>query len=78
MKNGVEMTLEDVMNLLSEINGDYDYSVETGLISEGKLDSFDVVGLVAELSARFGVKISALDITAENFDSAEAIFKLVS
>ena len=47
------------------------------MIDDEILDSFDIVTLVAALDDEFDVQITAKDILPENFNSAEAIYKLV-
>ena len=41
------------------------------------LDSFDIVMLVEELEAEFGLKIEGDAIIPENFDSLEALTELI-
>ena len=48
-----------------------------GLISEDIIDSIDIMALVAEIEKRFGKALDAKFITAENFESFEAISKML-
>ena len=45
--------------------------------TSGMKDSFDIVTLVAEIDAEFDVAIPAEELTAENFNSAKALYALV-
>lgn len=47
------------------------------LISEGLIDSFEVVNIVMELEEEFDIEIDPDDVIAENFESLDAIAKLV-
>ena len=66
-------TMEELMEVLSALKPEIDFTKETELIDEGLLESFDVITLIAELEDQFGVEIPA----EENFNSAEGIWRLL-
>ena len=66
-----------ILEILKDIQPEFDFEEGVDFVAEGYLDSFDVITLVAELEDAFGVSISALDILPENFSSVENIKKLV-
>lgn len=70
-------TMETLLNILEEIDGDIDYRKETALIDDRLLDSFAVIGLIADLEDAFGITIRAADLIPENFNSAQQICELV-
>ncbi len=43
------------------------------IVSDGVVDSVDLVGIVAELEEEFGVEIPMDEISPENFDSLPAM-----
>lgn len=49
----------------------------TGLVDGKVLDSFDLVTLVAELSDEFDIEITAEDFVEKNFNSLDALTKMV-
>ena len=49
----------------------------TTLVDDGELDSFDIVTLVSEIIDAFNVELNVDDIIPENFNSVEAMFKLI-
>ena len=70
--------MEKLMKILEEVKPGFDFTGKTGLASNGVLDSFEVITLVAELDDAFNIEIPVEAIEPENFDSIEAIWKLVS
>ena len=46
-------------------------------MDDGVIDSFDVVSIVGEIGERFQVDIPVEDITAENFNSPEAMLLMI-
>ena len=62
-----------IIKILNEVRPEFHFGMETNFISNGMLDSFDLVTLVTELDEAFGVSIDGTDILPENFESAEAI-----
>ncbi len=69
--------MEDLFKVLEKVKPGVDFRNNNNLIDDEILDSFDIVTLVAALDDEFDVQITAKDILPENFNSAEAIYKLV-
>ena len=69
--------MEKLLGILKGIRPDVDFTNETALIDDGILDSFDVVSIISEIDNVFGVQIRITELDPENFNSAEAIWKLV-
>ncbi len=69
--------LEKLMEILAELRPDVDFTKEKALITEGILDSFDIVSLVGELSDAFEVEIRVENLLPENFNSVEGMMKLL-
>ncbi|MDE6735697.1 MAG: acyl carrier protein [Desulfovibrio sp.] len=68
---------EKILQILKDIQPDFDFEDGVDFVAKGYLDSFDVVTLVSELEGAFGIAISALDIVPENFASLASIAALV-
>lgn len=66
-----------IIEILNGIRPEFDFGTETNYISQGMLDSFDLITLVTELDESFGISIDGTDILPENFESAEAIEALL-
>ena len=68
---------EKVLEILSNIRREFDFTEDVNFIEEGVLDSFDVVTLVSDLDTTFGISIDGVDIVPENFSSIDAIINLL-
>lgn len=68
---------EKIYELLNGIKPECDFVSSGDFISEGLLESLDIVLLISELEEIFHVTIDALDIVPENFNSVESIIELV-
>lgn len=69
---------QKIIEILTGIRPEFDFSEDVNFIEEGMLDSFDVVTLVTELEDAFSINIDGEDIVPENFSSIEAIKALVN
>ena len=66
------------MEILADIRPDVDFEMETQLITDGILESFDIVSLVGELEDEFDIKIRPKDLVPENFNSVEQMMEMIS
>lgn len=69
---------EQLLKILNELRPDVDFENETALVTDGILDSFDIVSLVAELNGEFDVTIGVDDLEPENFDTVDAMVQLLN
>ena len=68
---------EQIIKILTELRPEFDFNQDVNFIEEGMLDSFDVVNLVNDLDATFGISIDGIDIIPENFATVEGIENLL-
>ena len=73
----MDITLDDVIEMLEDIQEDVDYETCTTLIDDHVLDSFDILAIVSAADDEFDVSIPAKDIIPANFNSAESIRALI-
>ena len=66
-----------LMRILEEIRPDVDFEKEKQLITDGILDSFDIVSLVGALNDEFDVEIEVGDLVPDNFNSIEGMMELI-
>lgn len=69
--------MKTIVEVLQEIRPEFDFAASQDFISDGMLDSFDVVTLVSELDKTYGISIAGVDILPENFQSVARIEKLL-
>lgn len=69
---------DEILKILQDIRPEFDYTNSSDYISEGLLDSFDIICLLSKLEEQYDVKIDGLDIIPENFSSVDAIVNLIN
>ena len=70
--------MEKLIEILAELHPEVDFANTEDLVDDGILDSLDIVSLVAAIDTEFGVTIPAEEIIPENFNSASALFALIT
>ncbi|MBQ5591080.1 MAG: acyl carrier protein [Clostridia bacterium] len=70
--------MNELLEILSEVKPGVDFESETALVDDAILDSLDIISIISEVSDEFDVRISPEDIIPENFNSAEAMWSLIS
>mgnify|MGYP002522148057 CR=1 FL=1 len=68
---------EKIIEILTDLRPEFDFTEDVDFIEEGMLDSFDVVSLVDELEEQFGIKIDGVDVISSNFSSLNNIISLL-
>ncbi|MBR5826497.1 MAG: acyl carrier protein [Clostridia bacterium] len=69
---------EQLMKILNELRPDVDFENETALVTDGILDSFDIVSLVGEINAEFDITVGVDELEPENFDTVAAMLDLIA
>ena len=69
--------METLLEILNDIDETVDWENETALIDDRILDSFGVISLISELEDQFEIEIDASEIVPENFNSADAMWKMI-
>ncbi|MBQ8912408.1 MAG: acyl carrier protein [Clostridia bacterium] len=70
--------MKELLEILNELHPDVDFEKEESLIEDRILDSLDIVSLISEIDDRFDVVIPPEEIVPENFNSAKAIWALIT
>ena len=69
--------MERITEIIKNISPLSDIDASTRLIEDHILDSLSMILLVSELEDEFDIEISAREIVPENFQSVEAISRLM-
>lgn len=69
--------MEKLLEILQELKPGVDFEGNTHLIDDGILESLEIITLASELNDEFDVEITVADVLPENFNSAEAIWKMI-
>ena len=70
--------MTELLEILTELHEDVDFAAEQTLFDSQLIDSFDIVTIIAEVYDRFDITIPAEHITPANFNSARALWHLIS
>ena len=73
----MSIKIEVFLALLKSIKPEVNFEENNNLIEDEELDSFDIVAIVAALNEEYDIQIGAGDVVPENFNSVEAMYKLV-
>ena len=68
---------DQILEILEEIRPDVDFEKEKKLITDGIMDSFDIVSLVGALNDEFDIDIQVGNLVPDNFNSIEGMIALV-
>lgn len=70
--------MDKLIEILEDIQPGVDYESCTDLIAGHHLSSLSIISLVAELEDEFDVTIPAVEIIPDNFNSAKAMWKMIT
>ena len=70
--------MNELIEILENLHPEVDFETCTTLIDDKILDSFDVISVISEINEEFDVVIPAEEIIPENFNSAQALYDLVT
>lgn len=68
---------EKIIEILSTIRPECDFTEDVDFIEAGLLDSYDIVTLVTNMEITFNFRIDGVDVVPENFGSVDAIIALL-
>lgn len=68
--------MEKIINIIQEIIPTVDLQIEKRLVTDGYIDSFDIVSLIDKLEEELGVSIPVESMIPENFESVDTIYAL--
>ena len=69
--------MEELYEILNELVPGADFRNNKRLVADKVLTSLNLLKLVAKLNEAYDIKITAMHLMPENFNSAEAIYALI-
>ena len=70
--------MEKLLELLKKNCPTVDFENSQNLISEKVIDSMDLLAIISDIEEEFGISIELDRIDPENFDSATAMWKMIT
>ena len=70
--------MNELIEILENLHPEVDFDTCTTLIDDKILDSFDIISVISEINEEFDVVIPAEEIIPENFNSAQALYDLIT
>ena len=70
--------MNELIEILENLHPEVDFETCTTLIDDKILDSFDIISVISEINEEFDVVIPAEEIVPENFNSAQALYELIT
>lgn len=70
--------MNELIEILENLHPEVDFETCTTLIDDKILDSFDIITIISEINEEFDVVIPAQEIIPVNFNSAQALYALIT
>lgn len=70
--------MKQLIEILENIEPEVDYENCKDLIDGHHLDSLSIIALVGELEEEFDITIPTVEVTPDNFNSAQALWAMVT
>lgn len=67
-----------ILEMLTEIRPEFDFTDSDDFVMDGMLDSFDIISLTSMIEEKYNIKIDGLDIVPENYSSVDSIEALIN
>ena len=70
--------MKKLIDILQELHPDRDYAGSSDFISDGLIDSFDMMRLITLMEQEYGVQVAGTDMMPQNFASLATLKELLS
>ena len=70
--------MEALLEILNDLHPEVDFETCNTLVDDKIIDSFAIVTIISEVNEEYDVVIPAEEIIPENFNSASALYELIS
>ena len=69
--------MNELIRILEKVNDYIDWENERNIFTDGLIDSMELLEIITDIEEQFKVKMDMEDISSENFDSIDAMMKLI-
>lgn len=69
--------MEQLLEILEEIRPDLDFANCQDLIDGHRLNSLDIISIVAELEDAFDITVPTVEVIPHNFNSAQNLWAMI-
>lgn len=69
--------MERLLKVLHEVRPDIDFAACDDLVMGGRIESIDIVQIMAAISEEYDIDIPPREIKMKNFNSAQAILEMI-
>lgn len=69
--------MEKLLGILRTSNPEIDWETDDNLVSEGVLDSIEIIDIIMEIENQYSIEIGMDYLEAENFENIESIKRIV-
>ena len=66
-----------LIEILQSFNPSITDGMEKKIVTDGVINSVDIVSLISELEDAFGIEIPMEDIVEDNFDTVDAMWAMI-
>jgi len=70
--------MDKLIEILNKVKPEVDFYCNKELITDGILDSIDIVMVLSEIEKEFCIEIDPEEIDPENFQSAEKMLEMIN
>ena len=69
--------MNDIYEMLKELRPEVDFENAKQFVTEGLIDSYDLVSLVSMIEEKYEIMIDPLEMVPENFETVDSILNLI-
>ena len=69
--------MDKMIEILQSFHPSITDGMEKKIVTDGVIDSVDIVSLISELEDAFGIEIPMEDIVEDNFDTVDAMWAMI-
>lgn len=69
--------MEQLIEILTNLKDTVDYTKEKHLISDGIIESIDIVMIISDIEEKFGIEVGFEYIEKANFESVDTMMAMI-